>query len=298
MLLLTSTSDKLQVITGSAGTVRVHASYVDADATGVKLPPGGRTNTAGIVSATTTDVVASPASGERRNVKHISIRNDDASVSNAITVQHTDGTTVTPLWKGTLLPGELVVLDNEGDWQVYTSAGTIKSSGNFTIYNQSVAAQGAGFATDTYLTGSFCLFPVAPKVGTRYRLIFDVSKTAAGTATPILTVRVGTAGSTADTARLTFTFAAGTAAASVARFMVEVHFRTVGSGTSAVLVGTATCINTGTTGVIGAASGVLQVTSAGFDSTVASLGIGVSVNGGTSAAWTVQNVESELVNTL
>ena len=41
----------------------------------------------------------------------------------------------------------------------------------------------------------------------------------------------------------------------------------------------------------------VQNTSGGFDSTVADLGIGASVNGGTSAAWTVQLVDAELLNT-
>ena len=166
------------------------------------------------------------------------------------------------------------------------------------VVNQSVAAQGAGFATDTYLTGSSIAIPASSlKIGTRYHLVFDVSKTAAGTATPIITVRFGTAGSTADTARLTFTFLAQTAVADIGTFEVWVTFRTVGSGTTAVIQGSAQVRHRlQITGLQNLVSTTLQVTSGGFDSTVANSIIGVSVNGGTSAAWTVQLVQAELTN--
>lgn len=173
-----------------------------------------------------------------------------------------------------------------------TAAGTANQ------YNQSVAAQGAGFAIDTYLTGSSIAIPAnSLKVGTRYHLIFNVSKTAAGTATPIITVRFGTLGTIVDTARLTFTFLAGTAAADIGTFEIFVTFRTVGSGTSAVIQGTGRVQHSlSTTGLQNLPSKVLTVTSAGFDSTVASSIIGVSVNGGTLASWTVQQVQAELQN--
>lgn len=123
MLLLTGTSDKVQVVTGSAGAVKVHASWMD-NASGTITP--GRTNTASITTAATTDVVASPAASTMRNVKHLSVRNTHASVSQSITVQHTDGTNVEELWVGTLDAGEAVVLDQEGDWQVYDASGVTR----------------------------------------------------------------------------------------------------------------------------------------------------------------------------
>lgn len=180
------------------------------------------------------------------------------------------------------------------------SCGTDQTSAGGTAnqYNQSVAAQGAGFATDTYLTGSSIAIPAnSLKIGTRYHLIFNVSKTAAGLATPVLSVRFGTAGSTADTARLTFTFLAGTAVADIGTFEIFATFRTVGSGTSAVIQGTGRVEHSlSTTGLQNLPTKVLTVTSGGFDSTVASSIIGVSVNGGASAAWTVQQVQAELQN--
>jgi hypothetical protein len=162
--------------------------------------------------------------------------------------------------------------------------------------NASTAQQGSGFATDTYLTGSSINIPSgAPYVGTTYHLIFDVVKTAVGTATPILTLRIGTLGTTGDTARCTFTFGAGTAAADTGQFEIWASFRTVGSGTSAVLAGRADLTsNLQTTGLSNAVKCVTSISS-GFDSTTASSIIGVSYNGGASAVHTVQLVRAELI---
>lgn len=169
--------------------------------------------------------------------------------------------------------------------------------------NASVANQGAGFATDTYLTGSYVTIPTNPAGGNRlqakskYRLRFNATKTAAGTATPIINVRLGTAGTTADTSRLTLTHAAQTAVIDEMVYDLSVVFRTVGSGTSAVIAGIGVLDHRlASTGFANVNTSIQQGVSAGFDSTVASLGIGVSVNGGTSAAWTVNLVEAELYN--
>jgi hypothetical protein len=171
------------------------------------------------------------------------------------------------------------------------------------VFAASVAAQGAGFAADTYLTGSYVKIPAttgkgAVKAQSQYRAKFAVTKTAAGTATPIITLRVGTAGTTADSSRGTLTFPAQTAVIDTGLFEVFATFRTVGSGTSATIICTGTLVHslaaTGFSTI--AAPAVIATVSGGFDSTVASLGIGLSVNGGTSAAWTVQIVQAELYN--
>lgn len=171
---------------------------------------------------------------------------------------------------------------------------------NRAVYNASVTNQGAGFATDTYLTGSSCLIPDGSlQAKSMYRCRFRASKTAAGTATPILNVRFGTAGTTADASRGTLTFTVGTAAIDEAVFEVLAVFRTVGAGTNAVLQTAAQVNHTlDVTGFVSNGSESETATSAGFDSTVASSIIGVSVNGGTSAAWTVQLVQAELINLL
>jgi hypothetical protein len=167
------------------------------------------------------------------------------------------------------------------------------------VYNASVTAQ-AGFSSDTYLTGSNIAIPSGRlKATTIYRCTFNVVKTNAGTATPILNIRFGTAGTTSDTSRGQHTFTAGTAAADEGVWDVWAVFRTVGSGTTAVLQSLSRITHklsvTGITGT-GATSEAEIATSGGFDSTVASSIIGCSVNGGTSASWTVSLVAAELIN--
>ena len=111
MILLSSTSDKIQLITGSAGSIRSHATWVDNISN--DMTPG-RTNTAAITSATTTDIVESPASSTYRSVKFITITNDTGSITNTLTLQHTDGTNIVPLWYGTLQAGEYLQYDHDG----------------------------------------------------------------------------------------------------------------------------------------------------------------------------------------
>lgn len=294
MIICTSTTDKVQVITGSAVAACVmHASYVDF-ASGVTTP--GRTNVS-VSTATTTDLVAAPGASSYRNVKFLSVRNTHASSSNTITIQHTDGTTAVILWSGVLQAGQSVQIDERGITNMLSAGGIVLgpvASGALT--NFSTATVSAGYAADTYLAGSSIAVPSQGlRAGSRYRCRFDMTKTAAGIATPIINVRIGTAGAVGDTSRATLTFGAGTAAADTGVFEVELHFRTVGSGTSAVLVATAQLDATATAGLSSTAKAVSAVSS-GFDSTVANLFIGVSFNGGTSFSGTNNMVRAELGN--
>ena len=111
MLLLTSTSDLIQVVTGSARTVHVHASWID-NAAGTITP--GRTNTI-ITTAATTTVVGSPAASTQRNVQTLIIENTDSSLNDVITVRHTDGTTIVELFDYDLSPsGQITFMDGTG----------------------------------------------------------------------------------------------------------------------------------------------------------------------------------------
>lgn len=163
------------------------------------------------------------------------------------------------------------------------------------VFNQSTGSQGAGFASDTYLTGSNITLPAGLKIGSRYHLVFDVSKTGAGLATPIITVRFGTNGSTGDTARATLTFLAQTAVVDDGTFELWVTFRAVGA--SAVIQAVGQCRHRlSTTGLQNQPGTTVRATSAAFDATPANTQIGVSVNAGSSAAWTVQLVQAEIAN--
>lgn len=158
-------------------------------------------------------------------------------------------------------------------------------------------ANQTGFAADTYLTGASLAIPAGLlKVSTVYYCAFDMVKTAAGTAQFAINVRIGTAGTIADTSRLTFTFAAGTAAVDTGVFEVWVLVRSVGA--SGVIQGMCRCTHAlAATGLIStgaAGSGTLLVTSSSFDTTVAASTIGISANGGASFSGTNTTVLSHL----
>jgi hypothetical protein len=111
MILLTSVTDKLRLTTSAAVTTDVHASWID-NAAGTITP--GRTNTA-ITTAATTDIVGVPGSSTQRNVKTLHIRNKHATLSQQITVIHTDGTTAVELHSCTLTAGQaLQYVDGQG----------------------------------------------------------------------------------------------------------------------------------------------------------------------------------------
>jgi hypothetical protein len=283
-MILAATTDKFQLTTSAAVNIDVHVSYIDASSTTLTPSGGGKQNTA-ISTATTTDVLASPGASTLRTVTFASVRNKGTSPCTVTWVFDQNGTDY-ELFETTLQGGESLTFVQGIGW--------VKTPNGVQLRNWSTASQ-SPFSSDTYLSGSFIVFPQAPSVGTLYQLRFDVVKTGAGTATPIITVRTGTAGTTSDTSRLVFTFGAGTANADNASLRIEALFRTVGSGTSAVLQGRASAIKnleaTGWSTNVAAR----QVTSSGFDSTTAGLGIGASYNGGASASHTVQLVDAILV---
>lgn len=178
------------------------------------------------------------------------------------------------------------------------TAAQIKTFVDQAIRNASVATPGAGFASDTYLVGSSVAIPAGRlQAKTMYRCRFRVAKTNAGTVAPIITVRIGTAGTTADASRAALTFVTQTAAIDDGVFSIWCTFRTVGSGTSAVLEANGQLTHSlDITGLANVGSPSANNVGSGFDSTVANLIIGLSVNGGTSASWTITGVQAELIN--
>ena len=166
--------------------------------------------------------------------------------------------------------------------------------------NNSVADQ-TGFATEALIAGSVFAIPKGrlPAAGkATYKLTFDMTKTAAGTATPLLYINYGTAGTTADDPVLTFTFGAGTAAVDAGVFEVLVTFRTVGA--SGVATGVAkldhSLAATGLTNTGTGGCAVLPVTSSAFSTVVADSYISASFNGGSSFAGTCTLVQAEWEN--
>lgn len=201
----------------------------------------------------------------------------------------TQGTPATPS------SGVLILYADSGSKQVTTRNDTGAAISVPGIKNWNTSDVVAS-ASDTYLTGSSLKIPQhLMQVGTTFRWCFFMTKTAAGTVAPIWRVRVGTAGTTADTARLTFTGPAQTAAADTG--VVEIIAVLRNTGALGVLAGGLVLKhNLATTGFANVGSPTLQVTSSGFDTTVPNLFVGVSVEPGTSGVWTHQVVTAEALN--
>jgi hypothetical protein len=129
LILLTATTDKIRVVTSAAVTVDVHTSHIDmtnADPPVVKGSTSGRTNTA-ITTATTTDIVPSPAASTTRNVKGINIRNKHASSSVDVTVTFDQNGTTFELKKTTLLAGEeLEFVEGVGWFKIANAAAQMR----------------------------------------------------------------------------------------------------------------------------------------------------------------------------
>lgn len=163
-------------------------------------------------------------------------------------------------------------------------------------YNGSTANQTIPANADTLLNGSTVAFPTGTiKAGTIYRCKFNVAKTNAGTASPVINVRVGTAGTAADAARVALTFAAQTAAIDEGIVEVDCLFRTSGATAQLQAVGRIGH-RLATTGLSTSNESVVTNTNAGFDVTTAGLKFSLSINTGASAAWTINFLSAEIVN--
>jgi hypothetical protein len=125
MLLLAATTDKLQITTSAAGTLDVHASFLDisnADPPVVKGSTAGRQNTA-ITTAATTDVLAAPAASTVRNLKSLHVRNKSATTATDVTVLYNANGTTYELFKCNLDTGEMLeYVEGVGFFEVAAAA--------------------------------------------------------------------------------------------------------------------------------------------------------------------------------
>lgn len=174
-------------------------------------------------------------------------------------------------------------------------AGRTYTLGEGCIRNQAVASV-TGYAADTYLVGSSITIPASLtlQAGTQYRCKISLSKTGAGVAAPTCIIRIGTLGTTGDAAIVTFTGAAQTGVVDTGFIEVLFTVRTVGA--AATSQGTFNLVhllanNAGLSG-----TNILEVAGSAFNSTTASLIVGISLNFGASASVTTTQVEAELLN--
>jgi hypothetical protein len=284
VILCVGPNDKIQVITSIGRLFDVHVSGVDADSSSPSVMTMYRKNTA-ITTAATTDITAAPASGHVLNVKTINFFNKDTGPIN-ITVQHTDGTTISVLWKGTISAFQGLSYVEGAGWNLMNPT-------MFINRNRSLAQQGGTtFTTETYLAGSDVIIPSPINPGVYYRAVIDTGKSSGGSVATTVNVKIGS-GVIGDTTRLAFAWAAGTGVADTGVMTVEAMFRA--GGASGTIQGRARWVtnltNTGWT----VSDKAKLVTSGAFDmTTIVGQRIGISLDPQGNFT-TVQLVEADLV---
>jgi len=171
--------------------------------------------------------------------------------------------------------------------------GTVYSLG---LTNYSTTSQAPAAATRTYITGSAISVPTAKlQVGTCFRWTFSMTKTGAGIAASTIDIAVGTAGTTADTARVSFTKPAGTAVIDEGTVVINAVVRSIGA--AGVMAGQFNMThNLASTGHMVIPCACVNTISAGFDMTVANQIVGVCITTGASDAITIQLVQAEAWN--
>ncbi len=118
-MVVLETTDTIRIVTGSAVTsITAIASHVNKN--GDVYTPGRSRAT--ITTAATTPLVAAPSAGQT-TVNGMMVTNNSASSSSQVTIQHYDGSTAMDLFGVTLLAGENIVLDSQGNWHHHDAQG-------------------------------------------------------------------------------------------------------------------------------------------------------------------------------
>ena len=170
----------------------------------------------------------------------------------------------------------------------------VNPGGGLEVRNFSVAAQNIADTTRVQVIGSQLLVPASGlKVGSKIKFVLDITKTAAGTASAVFDISFGTAGTVADTARVSFTKIAGDASVDVARVTIEALVRSVSA--TGVVVGQFTIQHSLAITGFATQNPVSVVTvSSGFDNDGQELFIGLNATLGASDDYTIQKVEASL----
>jgi hypothetical protein len=159
--------------------------------------------------------------------------------------------------------------------------------------NSSVATQTVGAASRTYLNGTALAVPSAGlRVGTTFKWVLNITKDANGSAASTFDIAFGISGTTTDTARVSFTKPAGTAAADVGQVTITAVVRSI--GTSGVVVGNFQLThNLAATGHAQIPCVVVNTISSGFDTTTAGMIVGLCLTSGAADNITVELATAE-----
>jgi hypothetical protein len=177
-MILSTSSDVLQVVTDAAVAVDVNVDYSDRSGVYANL---GRLDTA-ISTATTTSVLTGPAAvnnGFVRQVDFLSARNKSTTTSVTVTVRHTDGTTAVEVFKAVLAAGDGLVFTPQSGWSVRNSSGVTKVAsgvGQITVAGLTADVVNNNASANTIADVTGLSFPVVS--GSTYWFKFRILYTA------------------------------------------------------------------------------------------------------------------------
>lgn len=165
------------------------------------------------------------------------------------------------------------------------------------VGNYSATAQTPAATARTYISGSAISVPSSGlQVGSKFSWKFNLTKTAAGSATSTFDICVGTAGTTADTARVSFTKPAGTAAADEGFVIIEAVIKGPISASGVIAGEFVMYHNLAATGHLTIPMACVHTDSSTFDLTTANLILGVCITSGASDSLTINQVSSQAFN--
>lgn len=172
-------------------------------------------------------------------------------------------------------------------WASRTPA-QVRSSLGLDLGNMASASQSLPASATTLMTGTSIALATQPlRVGMRFKWTFQLNKTtAAGTATWQALVKFGTANTTADGTICAWTSGTNTAIVDTVNVIIYVEILTLGSGTSATCKGLAMTQNWKGTATTGLSTLPAAGTASGFNSTLASPFIHLSILHGASIVST------------
>lgn len=122
-LSLEGSTDALELVTASAGSIDYDVSWSNVTATALTTPGTTKGN---ISTATTTTILAAPSASNWRYIRAATFYNASTTVSNALTLQVDVSATNRLVAKFTLAPGEYAVLDELGKVNLYTASGAAR----------------------------------------------------------------------------------------------------------------------------------------------------------------------------
>lgn len=290
MIYFVNTTDKLQLLTSAAASIDVQANYIEAVKITGALVDINRQNT-NITTGTTTDVLAAPASSNGRTLKGMTIRNKDAALTCDVTVIYNANGTLCELHRATLTPGDCLEYVEGIGWVILTAG--LLTSAVYASSDQAIGASVTALITGTAIPISLNR-PI--RIGSIFRWVINLSKTAAGVAGYQFDVRFGTTGTTADTSRISFTTGTQTAVADQGK--VEIYAQVRGPiGAACIVTGQLEMShNLAATGLDAVNTRVLNTTSAGFDCTTSGIIASVSMTTGAANATTIQQASGQALN--